>query len=248
MLTKLPFVLLLSVSGAFAQSRGISGVPQPAGSAEIMKINNFMTLAGRNGIPLFGSPYADNRWLPAHLTTVANVALPSVPLKYDVLNQRLLMRPLERPNDSLQLDDSQLVSFALDLPGAPGTPSTATKIFRRFSESPVPTQRAEYVEVLHQGAYTLLKRYVKTVRKATPHTSFDTSPMRDEILDKPTYYLCLPGGGVIGGAVHLNKLNLKALQEAAPQLGTALAAVPGAATAATEAEWATALAAADPRR
>ena len=222
-------------------AQAVTNMPMAPGSADLIRMNNFTTLAGRNGPLVYGSPYADNRWLPARVITTANTTTPLVPLKFDVLNQRLLMRPVDSPRDSMQLDDSQVISFELQEPAAKGAATHPTRMFRRFFEAPVPTQRPEYVEVLHEGKCALLKRYVKTVHKGTPHTSFDSSQSHDEIVDRPLYYVSLAGAS----AVRV-KLTLKALQDAAPQLATALAAVPGADKAKSEAEWVAALALADP--
>ncbi|UYZ64591.1 hypothetical protein [Hymenobacter weizhouensis] len=183
-----------------------------------------------------GSPYADPRWLPARITLTSKVPLAPVPLKYDVLNRRLLMRPVNRPADSLVLDDRTVVRFELEEPGG------RRRLFRRFEEAPVPTQRPDYVEVLHEGKYTLLKRYAKAVQKADYQGAYSADRRFDEVLDRPTYYLRRPDGSAVPV-----KLSLKALQAAAPELAPALKSAPNASAAKTEAEWAAVLAAADPK-
>ncbi|GGG41529.1 hypothetical protein GCM10011378_17290 [Hymenobacter glacieicola] len=203
-------------------------------------VNGSPTVVPRGAVEVTkGSPYADKRWLPARLRMSNNVPLAPVPLKYDVLNQRLLMRPLSRPNDSLQLDDRLLASFELEEP-AVGASGTRRRVFRRFTEAPVPTQRAEYVEVLHEGKHALLKRYAKVLHKADYQGAYSTDRRYDEIEDKPTYYLRRPDGSAVPV-----KLTLKALQSAAPALAASLKAAPGAATAKSEADWSAVLAAAD---
>jgi hypothetical protein len=99
---------------------------------------------------VIGSPYVDNRWLLARLTVSTKGPLAPVPVKYDVLNRRLLMRPLHRGGDSLQLDDRSVTRFELEEPLV-GTTTTRCRVFRRFEEAPVPSQRTDYVEVMHEG-------------------------------------------------------------------------------------------------
>lgn len=192
-----------------------------------------------NSYGLIGSPYADNRWLPGHLQLTSGLPLAPVPIKYDILNHRLLMRPLNR-TDSLVLDDRKLVSFELEEPGLLGGPRR--RRFRRFLEAPVPAQRAEYVEVLHAGRYELLKRYAKKLIKANYQGAYSTGERYDQVEDKVSYFLLLPDKQLIPV-----KLGLKSLQAAAPALAEALKSAPGAATAKTEADWAAVMATVDSR-
>lgn len=187
---------------------------------------------------LIGSPYVENSWLPARLKMTTGVPLAPVPVKYDVLNHRLLMLPLHR-KDSLVLDDRKLASFELDVP-ARGLQPARVRRFRRFTEAPVLSQRAEYVEVLHEGKYALLKRYAKTLRKANYQGAYSTGERYDEVEDKITYYLLRPDGQLLPV-----KLGLKPLQAAAPALAAALKAAPEAATAKTDADWGAVLAKVD---
>lgn len=186
---------------------------------------------------LKGSPYADPRWLAARLTVSNNKPLAPLALKYDVLNKRLLMRENFKVRDSLRLDDRLVTGFTLEEPAANGVPARQ-RVFRRFLEAPDEKTRANYVEVLHEGKYTLLKQYVKTVRKADYQNAYSNDRRFDEIEDKPLYFLRRPNGSLV--AV---KLNQKSLSSAAPELGASLKK----ATPKTEQEWAAALQAADPR-
>ncbi|MFC7669123.1 hypothetical protein ACFQT0_18530 [Hymenobacter humi] len=128
--TSLIALLLLPAGVAFGQvpTQGVGHGSQP-GNDYAMKLNDFtgnVAMVRRSKSEAVGSPYAVNRWLPAQLVTTANVALPTIAVKYDVLNHRLLMRPAERPNDSLQLDDHLLISFepaGAGQPGRPGKPA-----------------------------------------------------------------------------------------------------------------------------
>lgn len=181
-----------------------------------------------------GSPYVNKNWLPARLQMRNGVPMAPVPLKYDVLNHRLLMLPFQR-KDSLILNDRQLVSFVLEEPAQPLQPARL-RTFRRFAEAPVSAQKDDYVEVLHQGRYTLLKRYVKLIRKANIQGAYNTGERFDEIEDKNAYYLLRPDGQLVPV-----KLGLKPLQAAAPELSAALKAAPGASAAKTDDDWAAVL-------
>ncbi|GAB3333602.1 hypothetical protein ACFQT0_18950 [Hymenobacter humi] len=189
---------------------------------------------------LIGSPYVDNRWLPARITLNNKIPLAAVPLKYDVLEQRLLMRTVERPNDSLQLDDRRVVQFVLLEPGfAQGLGRQRT--FRRFEEAPLAKNRPDYVEVLHEGRYTLLKHYVKSLKKADFQGAYSSDRRYDEIEDKTVYYLRTPEAQLLPV-----KLSLRPLQAAAPALAAALKAAASKQNPKTEADWAAILNAADP--
>ncbi|WP_135434367.1 hypothetical protein [Hymenobacter fodinae] len=179
---------------------------------------------------ILGSPYIDNRWLLAKLVMSNKVPLAPVPLKYDVLNKRLLMRLVDRPKDSLQLDDRLLERFILQEPATGITPARE-RVFRRFTEADVPSQRTQFVEVLQEGKYTLLKQYIKVLRKA-PTGAYTTGSRLDEVEDKVVYYVRRTDAKAVPV-----KLNLKQIENAVPELASTLRSTPGAKNAKTEAEW-----------
>ena len=149
--------LLVTATAAQAQSAGV----QDGGAAQANL--NALTAGAPAMLPrgesygVKGSPYADSRWLPAQIKLVNSRPLAPVPLKYDVLERRLLMRPLNRGNDSLLLDDRQVVSFVLQEPASALGPSRP-RLFRRFSEAPNERQRQDYVEVLNDGKHAHIQR------------------------------------------------------------------------------------------
>jgi hypothetical protein len=231
---RLPLLLglLVQASMCFAQQPQIEQVGA-AGQANLQALVAGSPTVLPNGASkeTIGSPYADSRWLPAKLIMSNKVPLAPVPLKYDVLNKRLLMRLVERPKDSLQLDDRLLERFILQEPATALTPARE-RVFRRFTEAPVAGHRTQFVEVLQEGKYTLLKQYVKNLQKA-PTGAYATGNRFDEIEDKTNFYIRRPNATAV--AV---KLNLKSIQSAVPELATALKDAPGAKTAKTETEWA----------
>ena len=234
-------LLLLSPLAARAQATTLT----QQGLAAQNNLNDLV-----NGLPsvlprgesegTIGSPYADNRWLLARLDLPNGRPLAPVPVKYDVLGHRLLMRHPERPADSLQLDDQQVRGFVLEEPATPRGPARQ-RVFRRFAEAPQAIQRTSYVEVLHAGRYTLLKHYKKTLKKANYQGAYSAGTRFDEIEDNTTYYL------VASGAAPLPvKLGLKTLQAAAPPLANAIKVSADAQKPKTDADWAAVLNTADP--
>ncbi|GAB3290618.1 hypothetical protein [Hymenobacter tenuis] len=184
-----------------------------------------------------GSPYADKRWLQANLTMSSQVPLAPVPLKYDVLNQRLIMRKQGTSTDSIQLDDRLLLSFVLQEPATATSPARS-RVFRRFTEAPVQQHRTQFVEVLHEGKYVLLKQHLKAVRKAPVRSGYGVDVQSAQVEDVSVYYVRRPNAEVVPV-----KLNMKSLTAAAPALAPALKG----AKPATEADWVARLAQADPK-
>ena len=231
--------LLLTAATATAQS-----LPTGQDGAAAQANLNALTTGAPTVLPrassegLRGSPYADNRWLPAQISLSNGRPLALVPLKYDVLDKRLLMRKQGSVLDSLQLDDRLVAGFALLLP-ATGQAPARRRVFRRFAEAPLAEQRGHYVEVLHEGRYTLLCHRQKFLLKADMSGAYNAGRRFDEIEEKVDYYLRTPDAALLPV-----KLTLKALQAAAPALATPLKTAAHAPK--TEADWVAVLHAADP--
>jgi len=235
-----PLLGILLTGAAHAQQAvGLEGV---AAQANL----NALTAGAPAVIPrgesygLVGSPYADDRWLPAQITLTNKLPLAPVPLKYDVLEHRLLLRTLARSQDSLQLNDRQVVRFVLQEPASALGPARQ-RVFRRFEEAPAAKDRPDYVEVLHEGRYPLLKHYLRTLKKADYQGAYSNDRRYDEIEDKSVYYLRTPEAGLVPV-----KLGLKPLQVAAPALASALKTAVAAQKPKTDADWSAVLNAADP--
>lgn len=235
------FGLLLSGLGANAQTNiGQEGAAAQANLNSLVSGAPTVVPTGTSeGVK--GSPYVDNRWLPAQITLNNNLPLAPVPLKYDVLGHRLLMRAPARPKDTLQLDDRRVVRFDLQEPASPLGPAR-TRTFRRFADAPEARQQADYVEVLHEGDYTLLKHHLKSLKKATYQGAYSTDVRYDEIEDNSVYYVRTPKAGLTPV-----KLGLKPLQAAAPALADALKTAVAAQKPKTEADWAAVLNSVDPK-
>jgi hypothetical protein len=239
------FGSLLAIIITWGSTQAARGQAAPSAGNADMQVNINSLIQGLpaalpNANPeTKGSPYAIARWLPAHLTLHNNVALTPVPLKYDVLNQRLLMRRDFKSPDSLQLQDNLVARFTLDEPATALAPARA-RLFQRFTDAPDPRSRSAYVEVLHEGRFGLLKQYIKVLHRADLKSAYGNGNQYDEVEDKQLYFLRRPDASVVPV-----KLTLKSLLDAAPELAPKLKQA--AATAKTEADWATALHMADPR-
>ncbi|UOG76682.1 hypothetical protein MTX78_08770 [Hymenobacter tibetensis] len=237
---------LLSVATTtYAQQTAVPAIEQ-TGAAAQANINalgrgDAAIVRGASSAGMIGTPYVDNRWLLARITLSSKVPLAPVPLKYDVLHHRLLMRPLNSTADSLQLDDRLVTYFELEEPVA-GTTQSRRRVFRRFEEAPVAYQRTDYVEVLHENRYSLLKRYVKVLRKANSAGPYSKGDSYDTLEDKNVYFVRRLDATLVP-----TKLTLKALQTAAPELATALKQSAAAQAAKTDAEWAAVFASLDPK-
>ena len=234
-------LLALLLTGATAQAQSTAiGQEGAAGISNLHDLTRGMPAVLPHGSNegILGSPYADARWLPAQLRLTNNLPLAPIPLKYDVLEHRLLMRSSAQATDSLQLDDARVASFVLLEPASALSPARPRQ-FRRFTEAPIAIERPDYVEVLHAGRYTLLKHYAKTLRTATQPGAYSNGSRSDVIEDHPTYYLRTPEATLLPV-----KLTLKALQAAAPALAKPLEAA--AHTPKTDADWVAVLNAVDP--
>ena len=232
---------LVLAAPAFAQQTdpGLSGA---AAQANL----NALTAGAPTVVPrgtsegVKGSPYADSRWRMAQITLSNRVPLAPVPIKYDVLGSRLLMRKAAPSLDSLQLDDRLVQQFVLLNPSTGGQ-AARPQLFRRFAEAPEGADRTSYVEVLHQGKYTLLKRHRRTLKKATLQGAYSSGSQYDEIEDHSDYFL-----GTANAPAQPVKLALKPLQQAAPALAEALKTAAAAQHPRTDADWSLVLDLADP--
>ena len=234
--------LLLAGPVAFAQLAP-AGLEGAAGQSNLRDLVRGLPAVLPTGAEagVMGSPYADNRWLPARLDVPNARPLPLVALKYDVLHHRLLMRPqLSGRPDSLELDDARVAGFVLSEPATPLGPGRERR-FRRFEESPVPGQRTSYVEVLHQGRYAVLIHRRKTLAPAELPSAYSTGRRAPTIVDYTDYYLRTPEG-----QLRPLKLSLKALKQEAPALAPALQAAVQTRKPSTEADWGLVLDLADP--
>ena len=228
--------LMLAAPAAFAQQTD----PNAQSNLNALTMGAPTVLPRGTSDGVKGSPYADNRWRMAQLTLSNRMPLAPVPLKYDVLDQRLLMHKAAPSQDSLQLDDRLVQQFVLLNPSTGGL-AARPQVFRRFAEAPEVADRNSFVEVLHQGKYTLLKRHRRTLKKANFQGAYSSDNHYDEIEDHSDYFL-----SAVGAPAQPVKLALKPLQQAAPALAEALKSAAAAQHLRTDADWSLVLDLADP--
>ena len=228
--------LMLAAPAAFAQQTD----PNAQSNLNALTMGAPTVLPRGTSDGVKGSPYADSRWRMAQLTLSNRLPLAPVPLKYDVLDQRLLMHKAAPSRDSLQLDDRLVQQFVLLNPSTSGL-AARPRVFRRFAEAPEAADRGSYVEVLHQGKYTLLKRHRRTLKKANFQGAYSSDNHYDEIEDHSDYFL-----SAVGAPAQPVKLALKPLQQAAPALAEALKSAAAAQRPRTDADWGLVLDLADP--
>ncbi len=158
---------------------------------------------------LRGTPYFLPNWSTGDILLSTNQRVVNVPLKYDVYARQIMAR---RPKgDSIWVDQGRIVEFTLnDAHALPG--QAVTHRFRLFSNLPNQPNRPEFLEVLHpSGPYSLLKRPVKTLYKASTQQAYSADRPYDELVDAPEYYLLNPQG-----TMTLIKPSQKALLAAVP--------------------------------
>ncbi|MBJ6109611.1 hypothetical protein JAO73_11350 [Hymenobacter sp. BT523] len=240
--------LCLAGASAHAQTSNIANLPVAQRDYSKEGANDYANLSNlTNGAPhllsrhpnTVGSPYADNRWLTAHVTLANKQPLLPMLLKYDVLDRALVMRKEAPSPDSVELNDSKVASFVLEEPASALGPARR-RLFRRFEEGPAARQR-DYVEVLHEGRYALLKHHLKQIKREGFGGMYSNGAPIDEIEDASVYYLRTPEGTLTPV-----KLTLKALQAAAPALAEPLKTAAAAQKPRSEAGWGAVLDAADP--
>ena len=187
-----------------------------------------------------GSPYVDDRWRMAQITLSNKLPLAPVPIKYDVLGQRLLMHKAAPSVDSLQLDDRLVQQFVLLNPTRAGLPAQP-RIFRRFTDAPNPSEQGGYVEVLHQGTYALLKRHSRVLKKADIQGAYSSNNRYDEIEDNSEYFIASAGA-----PTKPVKLTLKSMQAAVPALQESLKKAAAGKPLRSDADWKLVMDVADP--
>ncbi|GAB2952150.1 hypothetical protein GCM10027048_16500 [Hymenobacter coalescens] len=161
---------------------------------------------------LVGTPYLQKGWTMAQVTMADKRELNSIPARYDVYRQLLVVQPYANRKDSVWLDAARMSRFKL-LPALPGQ---AERVFEPFTESSDPKLRTAFVEVLYRSpaGYALLKLPRKLMVKASYQGGYAADRRFDELVDRTEYYLRRPDGSVAEV-----KLNRKSLATAAPTLG-----------------------------
>ena len=208
-----------------------SGLAQKADSAKTAPQQQFNPNARRNGYETFqstsqivgsgpytmvntidhryeglrGSPYFLTDWNKGQIEMMAGQNYKDVPIKFDAYRQQLVLLRTWVGNDSIIVNASQVKSFQF------GNKDGQFYVFRRFPDAKTDeaTLREGYYLVLYQGKSALLKRIVKTFKKADFKDPYSTDTRYDEFKPIFSYYLLKPDQTLVKV-----KLSDKALIEA----------------------------------
>lgn len=134
---------------------------------------------------LRGSPYFLTDWNKGQIEMMAGQHYKDVPIKFDAYRQQLLLLRTWVGSDSIIVNASQVKSFQF------GNKDGQFYVFRRFPEAKTDdlTLREGYYLVLYQGKSALLKRIVKTFKKADYKDAYSTDTRYDEFRSAFSYYL-----------------------------------------------------------
>lgn len=160
---------------------------------------------------LEGQPWIQRSWQPGEVI-INKQRVNGVMVRYDAFGQQLLAVSKGK-TDTLVLDHNTVQGFIMQDEASAGHLRT----FQRFDNAPQPTQRLNFVEVLHAGQYRLLKHHGRQLNKANDGVMLNGDSHNDRISEVYTYYLSRPDGVAVPV-----RLNAKALSAAAPELAAAI--------------------------
>lgn len=134
---------------------------------------------------LRGSPYFLTDWNKGQIEMMAGQNYKDVPIKFDAYRQQLILLRTWVGNDSIIVNASLVKSFQF------GSTDGQFYVFRRFPDVKTDdaTLREGYYLVLYQGRSALLKRIVKTFKKADYKDAYSTDTRYDEFRPIFSYYL-----------------------------------------------------------
>ncbi|GAB2964503.1 hypothetical protein GCM10027048_37510 [Hymenobacter coalescens] len=161
-----------------------------------------------------GQIFFQRTWQPGEIIlTNTKQRIGNILLQYDAYGAQLLAVPQKGRRDTLLLNTNSIQGFVVQDELIPNRVHT----FRRFDNAPRPDQQHKYVEVLHDGKYSLLKRHGRQIYRGDDGRVFNSGRNYDRIEEHVTYFLSRPDGS----AVQV-KLNAKAISNAAPALAAAI--------------------------
>lgn len=137
---------------------------------------------------LRGSPYFLTDWNKGQIEMMAGQNYKDVPIKFDAYRQQLILLRTWVGSDSIIVNASQVKSFQF------GNKDGQFYVFRRFPDAKTDdiTLREGYYLVLYQGKSALLKRIVKTFKKADYKDAYSNDVRYDEFRSAFSYYLLKP--------------------------------------------------------
>ncbi|WP_139924548.1 hypothetical protein [Hymenobacter sp. DG01] len=163
-----------------------------------------------------GQAFFQRTWQPGEIILVnTKQRIGNIQLQYDAYGYQLLAVPQRNRADTLLLNKNEIQGFVVQ----DELFADRVHTFRRFDNAPRPDQQQEYVEVLHEGKYTLLKRHSRQLQRSDKDKVFNSGRHYDQLVEYNSYFLSRPDGTVVPV-----KLNAKAISAAAPDLAAAIKA------------------------
>ncbi|UFH53239.1 hypothetical protein [Spirosoma sp. KNUC1025] len=137
---------------------------------------------------LRGSPYFLPEWNKGQIEMMAGQNYKDVPIKFDAYRQQLILLRTWVGSDSIIVNSSQVKSFQFN------SSDGHFYVFRRFPGAKTDDESLKegYFLVLYQSKSALLKRVVKTFRKADYKNPYSNDIRYDEFKPVSSYYLLKP--------------------------------------------------------
>ncbi|MBD2755000.1 hypothetical protein [Spirosoma validum] len=137
---------------------------------------------------LRGSPYFLPEWNKGQIEMIAGQNYKDVPIKFDAYRQHLILLRTRVSSDSIIVNADQVKSFQF------ATNDGQFYVFRRYPTAKTAdgSLREGYFLVLYQRKSALLKRIVKTLRKADYKNPYSSDTRYDEFRTVVSYYLLKP--------------------------------------------------------
>ena len=157
---------------------------------------------------LRGSPYFLPEWNKGQIEMIAGQHYTNVPIKFDAYRQHLILLRPQVGNDSIIVNANQVKSFQFS------NPDGQFYVFRRFPnlKTDDETLKEGYFLVLYQGKSALLKRVVKSLKKADYKNPYANGERYDEFIPVSSYYVLRPDQTVVKTKL-LEKALLDALSD-----------------------------------
>lgn len=137
---------------------------------------------------LRGTPYFLPEWNKGEIEMAAGQHYRDVPLKFDAYRQHLILRRSWAGNDSIIVNADQVKSFQLK------NSDGQFYVFRHVPAAKTDDEllREGYFLVLYQGKSALLKRILKSFKKADYKDPYSNGTRYDEFRDVISYYILKP--------------------------------------------------------
>lgn len=137
---------------------------------------------------LRGSPYFLPEWNKGQIEMASGQHYKDVPIKFDASRQQLILLRPQAGNDSIIVNANQVKSFQFT------SNDGQFYVFRRYPAAITDDESLKegYFLVLHQDKSALLKRVMKSFRKADYKSAYSNDIRYDEFRPAYSYYLLKP--------------------------------------------------------